>query len=262
MVYLPQEDLDAIEAGKQAAQPAKAVFLREINEGNDQPVRRDTTGDLLLTKYGIPADQWKMWATAAGIPNAKWDDPTAATQVATWAYNFLWTQFGGNLGLMAIGWRYGAATAHQLKRLYGGTPANSILQQILGMGGASLVQAIVTATANILTPDQPQGQAGQFYPTGSQGDPAEVSLTFTPEEGELYNPEEDQGSGKANPVHTALAGILSRMADKNSVGGARSRIEDVEVQQVPEGQAPPGESPPEPVQSTTPTETTETTEST
>ncbi len=226
---------------KDAADP-RAEFLREINEGNDQPLRRDDRGDLLLTKYGIPADQWKLWATAAGLPNARWDDPAAATQVATWAYDYLWNQFGGNLGLVAIGWRYGAGAARQIRKLYGNSPANSILQRILGAGGAALVESIIKTVSSA-----PPSATQQRYLPGSPGASAEVSLTFIPEEGELFNPAE-QESAEANPVHTALAGILSNMADKTRVGGPRLTIEDVELQQVPESDEP--TSAPEPVEMT------------
>ena len=217
-----REEILTAEASKPV--DPRAEFLREINEGNDQALRRDDVGDLLLTKYGIPADQWKLWATAAGLPNAKWDDPAAATQVATWAYDYLWNQFGGNLGLMAIGWRYGAGAAHQIQELHGDSPANSILQRILGAGGAALVESIISSVSTA-----PPPATQQRYLPGSQG--GEVNLTFTLEEGELFSPE--QKSQVANPVHTALAGILSNMADKTSVGGPRMTIEDVELQQVP-----------------------------
>ncbi len=227
MVNLPQEDLDAVAAGNEA-QAAKAEFILEINENNDQPYRRDERGDLLLTKYGIPADQWKTWATAAGLPDAKWDDQTAATQVATWAANYLYDMFNGDWGMMAIGWRYGAGVARQIRELYGKTPTGATLMGILGEGGAAVIEAIIYKFNDVPPPPDPSSR----YPSRmAQG--GDVSLTFVPEEGELFDPT-SRDTQDANPVHTILGKILSQMADKNSVGGVRSSIEDVEVQQVPD----------------------------
>jgi hypothetical protein len=199
---------------------AEQNFLRTIEA--QRKVTREPDGATYLTKYQIPADQWRTWAAAAGLPGARWDDPRASAEVAAWAARTLYSEFK-NWSLVAIGWRYGAATARQIQQLYGSTPAQEVINRVLGVAGATFVDKVIKAQTTAMAPTTTTTPPGPPRPRG------QVDVRFVPEEGPSPPP---QARGP-NPAHTALIGVLASMANRASPSG-RMSVEDALVQIVPE----------------------------
>ncbi len=213
-----QDEINASQANKKAG-------LEAIEAAASQTPDRDPdTGARYLGKYAIPAAQWDTWAAAAGYPGAKWGDPTVMQAVAGWAADTLYEEFG-NWSLVAIGWRYGAGMARQIRSIYGGTPAQNILDKFLDVGGTKFIQAIVDRMGQAqnvkfgqeLYPPIPQGGGGG----GS------MSLTFKTEEG--FGIEEP--TERKRTANNVLTGVLGAMADRIA-GGTRGQIADADPQRV------------------------------
>jgi hypothetical protein len=220
-----REEINAARAKEQATQPpaqqANNEFLRAIAQDKPVTVEPDS-GATYLGRYAIPAEQWKMWAAAAGYPGARWDDPLAQQKVAGWVANELFTEFQ-DWGLVAIGWRYGAGTARRIRDVYGGVPGGDIVEKLMGKAGVEFLARIQTSMAQVFAPDRKPYPAPQAYGGG------DIQLKFTEEE--MPEAEEPERRG-ANPAHTALQSVLGAMADRVA-GGKRLAVEEIGGQQIP-----------------------------
>jgi hypothetical protein len=195
------------------ATPRENPFIEFIRGDNTE--ERDS-GAVRLGPYKIDARMWSMWAAAAGLPNAKWEDKRAQEIVASYAARTLYDRFE-NWGLVAIGWRYGAGTAAKIQDIYGDTPAGNILKKILGKGGAAFVNSVLAAMNKVTNKDDEPPPP----PSTSRG--GSIDLTFTTEEGEPPPVEEPR-----DQAQMALIEILDGMANVTA-GGQRMAIEDIEI---------------------------------
>jgi len=212
--------------GRRRPQPSAVDrYLDSIRSDSDRSQDEDT-GNSRLTAYAISEDMWDMWAAAAGLPGADYRDKTAANRVAAWAARALYDEFQ-NWGLVAIGWRYGAATARQVSKAFGTNLTSSVVNSIMGRGGAAFVNNVLDQMyANVPFPGEGQEFADYgpiMLPSGGAGS---MEVLFENEKRPL--PEEERG----DPAQLALMGVLGAMADRVA-GGRRLEIENIETAMVP-----------------------------
>jgi hypothetical protein len=134
-------------------------------------------------------------------------------KVVSWVSNKLFSEFG-NWALVAIGWRYGAPTARKIHDLYGNTPAQPILDKMLGSAGARFVNEIYSTMEDTTTTPANFGRQ-----TSSQA--GDIELTFKPES----RPDEPIASDGLDP-RAVLRGVLGSMADRITPGGRRLTLEE------------------------------------
>lgn len=197
-------------------------FLRVIDNKEPTKIQRPDMGAILIGRYGFPAAMWPTWAAASGLPGARWEDASAQRHVAGWVARTLYGEFR-NWGMVAIGWRYGAATARKVRHTFGGVPPQEVLDHMVGGGGVAFINKVTTEMAaqpQDIPPGPPPGNAG-----------GGIELRFEEEEDTegILNPEPEP---ERTPGQLALMNVLSQMADR-AAGGKRMAIEDIEVGVVP-----------------------------
>ena len=98
-----------------------AAAMRKTETGKYDPKHRatnyigwdSTRGTRLVGSYSIPEDYWPVLAAKAGLPGARWQDPTAQDRVMKGVFQELYAEYQ-DWRLVAVAWKAGQDVADNL----------------------------------------------------------------------------------------------------------------------------------------------------
>ena len=143
-----------------------AAAMRKTETGRYDPKNRATNyvgwddgrGTRLVGSYSIPEDYWPMLAATAGMPGARWQDPSAQDRVMKGVFNLLYEEYQ-DWRLVAVAWKAGQDVADNLLN----DPTG--LQREKTGNLAKFVDTVMADAKNYEGPELPMPEEGSTAPT-------------------------------------------------------------------------------------------------